>query len=133
MKLKLNLKTWNQWRLQTEAEIRDLKFEMRRSNFNPSWDMYRDLKKLKHTATRIYMIRAEARNHLHCTVREIVKPGPDGSTIRELIPVTREDQRGEVQAYLPTPFATPDADNNIGLCWRVIPEMNLSSEISQGV
>lgn len=133
MKLKLNVAMWNQWRLQTEAEIRDLKFEMRRSNFNPSWDMYRDLKKLKHTATRIYMIRAEARNHLHCIAREIVKPGPDGSTIRELIPVTREDQRGEVQAYLPTPFATPDADNNIGLCWRVIPEINLSSEISQGV
>lgn len=133
MKLKLNVMMWNQWRMDTEKQIRDLKHEMRRSHFSPSWDMYRELRNLKLTATRIYQIRTEARNRLHCTMREVCRPGPDGSTIRELVPVTREDQQKAVQGYLPTALATPDANNNIGYCWQVVPEVEFGSEISQGV
>lgn len=133
MKLKLNVEMWNQWRLNTEKEIRDLKHVMRRPHYSPPWEMYRELRNLKLTATRIYQIRTEARNRLHCTMREVCRPGPDGSTIRELVPVTREDQQKAVQGYLPTALATPDANGNIGLCWQVVPEVEFGSEISQGV
>lgn len=117
MKLQLNVKQWNELRMNTERSIRDLKHTIRTPRHMPSGSEYHELRNLQTLATHLYTIRAEIRGHLHCKVREVYHYGPD-STMRELVPVTREDQMKILQAYLPTALAKPET----GLFWQVIPQ-----------
>ena len=70
--MKLDIKKWNTARLETEAKIRALKKAIRSHHIGGDWMQYRDLKNLKAEATRLYLIRTEARR----SVREGYENSP---------------------------------------------------------
>ena len=118
--MKLDHQKWNKRRLEVEAEIRKIKEVLQTPGHQGSWKEWSDLGKLSHEATSLYMLRAELRGEgrLHAKtevkyVGEVVNGFYTGRTIKQVVEVTRDDQRKRAFAgwhhdYLkPEPVAEP--------------------------
>lgn len=116
--MKIDLKKWNQKRLETEKELRDLKTSIREGGerpslawtgtkyepkviyFAPGMGQQRDYQRieiLKLTATQLYQLRAHLRNrqHVHRTVTY------DGAGNRTETQYCMDDQKLVAAALLP--------------------------------
>jgi len=116
MKLKLNLKKWNEARLETEAKIRTIKEALHTPGHMGTTTEWLDLFGLQMAATTLYMLRAETRGEgrLHCRQEIVYRAGPEGTTLREVVPVTREQQKKRIAGFLPAQDCQLDENGEIG-------------------
>lgn len=95
--MKLDHQKWNKRRLEVEAEIRRVKEILHTPGHQGSWKEWSDLGKASYEATSLYMLRAELRGegrlHAKVEVRYVSDPKEPGRTIKQVVQLTREDQR----------------------------------------
>ena len=91
--MKLDIEKWNKERIRIETEIRAMKESLHTPVHMGSLKEWSDLGQLKSLATRMYMLRAELRNRLHC--QKFVKYVGDGSGVTKKIeePYDRAQQK----------------------------------------
>lgn len=115
--MKLDLEKWNTRRKAVEVEIARIKDILHTPGHQGSWKEWSDLGKASYEATSLYMLRAELRGegrlHAKVEVRYVSDPKEPGKTIKQVVQLTREDQRERAFAgwhhdYLkPEPVAEP--------------------------
>ncbi len=129
MKLRLNMKKWNESRLELEANISKLKEALHTPGHNGSATEWLTLFDLQKIATTLYMLRAETRGEgrLHCTHEVVYRTTGHGTpmhphvTQKLVVPVTREMQRERIAAYLPGENPVLDEHGECGY-FSVCPE-----------
>lgn len=98
--MKLNHEKWNARRREVETEIRKIKEVLQTPGHQGTWKEWSEFGKLAHEATNLYMLRAELRGegrlHAKTEVRYVSDPRGgeyQGHTVRQVVEVTRDDQR----------------------------------------
>lgn len=103
--MKLDHEKWNKRRLEVEAGIAKVKDILHTPGHQGSWQEWSEFRKLAYEATSLYMLRAELRGEGRLHSKTIVQYVSDprggeyrGTTVKQVIEVTREDQRKRVFA-----------------------------------
>jgi len=108
--VKLDIEKWNKERIRVETDIRAIKASLHTPGHMGDWKEWRSLATLKERATRLYMLRAELRNRLHC--QKFVTYGMNGVKVVEAFDRAMQKEwvtMGWQEEYLLPELAAPES------------------------